>query len=363
MRHLRVPGLLAGLALALAAVGCAHGLRPGPTGALPLREADVRVPTSDGRVPFLAGTLYLQGGGPRPGVVLVQGSGPTDRSWNTRLIPGVVGTGAQLARHLSQAGFVVLSFDKRGAGQTPEDPAQTDTTQLDDVLAAHDFLATHGAVQPCGVVLVGHSEGAALARRAAGQRPSVLALVMLAGAGRTTRALLRAQLRDNVLGPAGLSGEAAETNLRYVEEALVAASAGRPAPPPGPEVHAKVLELLSLLTSSPRLRGLVAQFDSDPAAELRSLRLPIAIVGGGRDVQIGRADFDALRAAAPAARATWIEEMDHVLKVERRGLGALGGDAGAARYAEDRPVHPDLLREVARFLRSTASPDVACQPR
>lgn len=37
------------------------------------------------------------GDGPFPAVIFVAGSGPTDRNWNTPLIPGSNGSGALLA--------------------------------------------------------------------------------------------------------------------------------------------------------------------------------------------------------------------------------------------------------------------------
>ncbi len=70
------------------------------------REVDVRF-TCEHAV--LAGTIYLPNrAGPHPGVVWVHGAGKAARlGWGGQILPGLV-----------QAGVAVLSYDKRGAGQS-----------------------------------------------------------------------------------------------------------------------------------------------------------------------------------------------------------------------------------------------------
>src|ERR1700733_4461885 len=63
------------------------------------------------------GTLVMpDGAGPYPGVVLVAGSGPTDRDWNSPLLPGTNGSGRLLAEALARVGFASLRYDKRASG-------------------------------------------------------------------------------------------------------------------------------------------------------------------------------------------------------------------------------------------------------
>src|SRR5579885_1415112 len=54
--------------------------------------------------------------GPFPAVVMVAGSGPTDRDWNSPLIPGSNGSARLLAEALARAGFASLRYDKRVVG-------------------------------------------------------------------------------------------------------------------------------------------------------------------------------------------------------------------------------------------------------
>ncbi len=56
------------------------------------------------------------GDGPFPAIVMVAGSGPTDRNWNSPLIPGTNGSAALLARVLTTKNFITLRYDKRPSG-------------------------------------------------------------------------------------------------------------------------------------------------------------------------------------------------------------------------------------------------------
>ncbi len=51
------------------------------------------------------------GSGPFPAVVMVAGSGPTDRDWNSPLLPGTNGSARLLAEALARAGFASLRYD------------------------------------------------------------------------------------------------------------------------------------------------------------------------------------------------------------------------------------------------------------
>src|SRR5436309_5035315 len=63
------------------------------------------------------GTLVRPvGPGPFPAVVMVAGSGPTDRDWNSPLLPGSNGSARLIAEALARAGIASLRYDKRASG-------------------------------------------------------------------------------------------------------------------------------------------------------------------------------------------------------------------------------------------------------
>lgn len=309
----------------------------------------MQIPVRDDRIPHLAGTLWHPtGSDATPGVVLVQGSGPTDRDWNNPLVPGEIGSGRRLAQHLAAAGFAVLAFDKRGVGASPADPKLSEAALMSDLAAAFEFLQAHPRTGHCAVGIVGHSQGAALALGVARSRTDVAALALLAGSGRSTRALIREQVAKNLLAPAGLSPSAIATNLAHLDRALDAIAEGHAVPPAREEIHAEVAALGVAFESAGSV--LRAGLDRDPTEWLAEVRSPTLIIGGGKDVQVRRIDFDALTAARPDATALFVPDMDHVLKRESRNPFGTDPALVTAWYGEDRPVHPDMLDAVARFL-------------
>src|SRR5579872_5509462 len=63
------------------------------------------------------GTLVRPfGPGPFPAVVMVAGSGPTDRDWNSPFLPGSNGSARLIAEALAKAGIASLRYDKRASG-------------------------------------------------------------------------------------------------------------------------------------------------------------------------------------------------------------------------------------------------------
>jgi pimeloyl-ACP methyl ester carboxylesterase len=157
----------------------------------------------------LSGTLLLPSGAsvdhPVPAMVLVPGSGPTDRNGNQ---PPLLWTGLlkQLAEALAENGIASLRFDKRGVGRSSPAPRDFDTLTefvawenfVGDVVAACAAVRAQPEVDRSRTGLIGHSEGGLLVMHAAvalqdkGERPA--ALVLLATAGRPIDAVIRAQL-------------------------------------------------------------------------------------------------------------------------------------------------------------------------
>jgi len=67
----------------------------------------------------MRGTLTVPAGDGRfPAVVMVAGSGPTDRDWCSPLLPGTNGSARLLAEAFADAGIASLRYDKRASGPT-----------------------------------------------------------------------------------------------------------------------------------------------------------------------------------------------------------------------------------------------------
>lgn len=132
---------------------------------------------------ILAGTLYRPAAEPsqHPAVVLIHGSGPQDRNGYASLM-------ALYAEHLARRGFVVLSFDKRGTGQSRGDLPSAGFDQLGgDVRAALAFLRAQPGVDKARVGVMGSSQAGWVAASAIrhGADPAFAILVGAAGSALT----------------------------------------------------------------------------------------------------------------------------------------------------------------------------------
>ena len=159
----------------------------------------------------LAGDLYLPDAtGPHPAVVLVHGSGPIDRD---ATVPGQLGMTfptpvtifADLAGALRDAGYAVLTYDKRTCGPfnncadngypRPPDDLTVDAF-VADAAAAVAYLRERTEVRPDAVTVAGHSQGAAFVPPLLIDDPELAAGVMLSAAHDPIDELLATQAQS-----------------------------------------------------------------------------------------------------------------------------------------------------------------------
>jgi hypothetical protein len=143
-----------------------------------------------------------------PGVVLVAGSGPTDRDGNNRYVPQKIDLLKQIAELLANNGIASLRYDKRGIGaSTPQPENRLDEQErfwawdnfVADVAAAHAELLRHDEIKSYATALLGHSEGGllSLAAAAAMGKKGPYALVLASTPGRPLREIVREQIGRN----------------------------------------------------------------------------------------------------------------------------------------------------------------------
>ncbi|HEY9180828.1 MAG TPA: alpha/beta hydrolase, partial [Candidatus Baltobacteraceae bacterium] len=246
---------------------------PLPT-ALPLPPArflstNVTFASSDGTA--LAGTVTIPDGhlARYPAVVLVNGSGPVNR--NEQVGPNPVFL--QLATALSNAGFVVLRYDKRGIGQSGGNAnAATRGVLISDVEAAFRFIAVQPYVNRSRVFLLGHSEGGELVPSAAIATRGVAGIVLMA-----PPALPLAQISMQQV-------------LASVPPAKRAATRR--------EEAAALQKIRDGEQTGPGMAWMRSSMDVDPAAILARVRVPVLILQGADDVQVLSKDVPRLTAAA-----------------------------------------------------------------
>ncbi len=123
----------------------------------------------------LSGTLTVpHSGSIHPAVILVHGSGHTDRN-ETKM-----GHFALLADCLSRQGFAVLRFDKRGVGSSTGNYDNATTYDFaSDVEAGIKYLSNLSYINPDEIGIIGHSEGTLIASMVAAKSDDVAYIVML----------------------------------------------------------------------------------------------------------------------------------------------------------------------------------------
>ena len=232
-----------------------------------------------------------------PVVLLIAGSGPTDRNGNN---PEGGNNDALklLAEHLAQHGIASLRYDKRGIAAsrtaTPDERQLSVEKYVADAVAWSATLKADGRFS--SLTLVGHSEGALIATLAAPQAGAD-AVVSIAGIGRPVDQVLREQLQGHL--PKPLLPQALWT--------LDQLKAGQPVPHVPDD-----LQVLFRPSVQPYLMSLLHQ---EPAKAFAALRVPALIVQGSHDMQVDQVDAQALKTARPDAELRMIPGMNHVLRI------------------------------------------------
>ncbi|WP_238242740.1 alpha/beta hydrolase [Methylobacterium iners] len=316
---------------ARAGAAIAFGFTMTVCAALPVAatEEAVEVP---GPLAALRGTLT------RPGVasaavLIIPGSGPTDRDGNNPL--GVAAsTYRLLAEGLAAKGVATLRIDKRGmigsAAAVADPDAVTVSDYAGDVQHWADLLrAKTGAA--C-VWLVGHSEGGLVALSTAQKAEGICGLILVATPGRPLGQVLRDQLTANPAN-APLLAQAFGTIASLEGGRRVDDGALHPA-------------LASLFR--PAVQGfLIDAFVLDPSKLLAAWQGPTLIVQGERDLQVSAADARGLHQAALRSELFLVPDANYVLKT----VVSPDRAANIATYRDPRlPLAIGIVERIATFV-------------
>ena len=279
----------------------------------------------------LGGTLVVPRGatGRIPVVVIIAGSGPTDRNGNSML--GIrPNSYAQLAWGLAARGIASLRYDKRVLASTKGTVDISRLTLEDfaaDARAAAESLARDARFSR--VLLLGHSEGAALALIAGRAGPPVAGVISVSGLGRPFGVVVREQLARQF---------DSATLVRY-DTAMAQYLRGET-----PKDVPAALAVLFVPINQTFMRSLSS---FDPPAAIRAVRQPVLIVQGDHDIQVTVADAERLHSARPDAQLAVIPLANHVLKQTTDTTLP-----GQMRLYQDpaAPVMPEVVRAIADWI-------------
>lgn len=283
---------------------------------------EVEVSWRTGDIEIFATLARPAGAGPFPAVIFVAGSGPTDRDWNSPLIPGTNGSGARLARALAGRGFITLRYDKSASGPHAAENYQrlagkiSLQAHIDEVAGGVDLLANREDVDLGNLFALTNSEGCvhAINYQLQGEGPRFAGMVLTSSFARAAGVLARHQIAAQMAQVPG--GDAI---MAAYDEAMADFTAGRPVQPDErlPEVLQQVVLGITQPGNLPFSRELWAY---EPAEKLEGIDVPILIVLGKKDIQVDwRVDgeiFEQIAQKHAGISIVYLENANHVLKYE-----------------------------------------------
>ncbi len=312
----------------------------GPQFAFPVAP----VTFSNGAIMLAGGVMVPPGKGPFPAVVMLHGA-----------LPAVFDEPAFRihANAFVRAGFVVLLYDKRGAGKSGGEHNQADLDDLAaDAVAGVQLLRRRADIDPRKIGVMGRSEGGWVGTLAAGRDPDIAFVIMSSGSavaphGQTlfsTRNALRARGATPEEVEGALAAKAAQwTYYRDV--------ANDPAWAISEKGKAARLTVEARLKSFARFAPEIPQFVADPqtrsaaffraftrkiffepAPAFAALNVPLLEVIGDKDDVVDPlstiAELERLRGRGLNVTIHVLPDVDHTLLVR---------NAAAPRYPEGYP--------------------------
>jgi len=308
------------------------------------------------------GTLRTPPGpGPFPAVVMVAGSGPTDRDWNSPLLPGANGSARLIAEELADAGFASLRYDKRGTGPRARENMRHLVGRVnmqsfaDELGGGVRLLAGRPDIRAGRIFGLGNSEGTLHVLHYQLEKPPLpLAGMVLTGPpGRTVGDVARAQLAAQAAGVPG-----ADALMALYDAAIGRFLAAEPIAPDSalPEGVQALLKSLEAPANLPFAREL---WTADATSLLDAIDVPVLIVIGKKDIQVDwQADGQLISRAIegrPHITAVFPDDANHLLKYEPQDRSRLvAADVGARYNAAGGRLDAATVETIVQWLAARA---------
>jgi pimeloyl-ACP methyl ester carboxylesterase len=278
---------------------------------------------------LLKGTLYspLKQSKKTNLVILIAGSGPTDRDGNQK---GLTNNSLKLlAEALANNGIAVYSYDKRifaqiASGKLDEASLSFDNF-IDDAKAVLLFFKNQKKYH--SITIAGHSEGALIGMVAADGNAD--GYISIAGAGRPIDEVLVEQIGKQ----APFLKEEVQKNLETLKS--------------GTTFELKNQMLASLFRASVQ-PYMISWIKYNPQSEIKKLHVPTLLINGDKDIQVSVNDAQLLQQAKPEAQLKIISNMNHIFK-EIKGDEA---ENKASYTNPDLPISKELPMIITTFIQS-----------
>ena len=297
-----------------------------------------------------------QPNGDVPAVILLAGSGPTDRNGDSALLPGSIGTLRFLADVLARNGVASLRYDKLGTGKTGIGPLRPEDitdlgfdTLIDEAADGVRFLAAQPGIDTARIGAVGHSEGAlialALANGKGGDIPTLSSLALVEPASvrildamtRQINGQIDAAVANGAMPKA--DGDALSTALaQAVTQIRESGTVSTDLPQP--------LLNAGLVPGNAKALADEDRLDPRELAATLPVQLPVLTSCSDKDIHVSCDEVAGLdHALAPTKLdSVHLTNADHVLKVVSEGPST------GAEYGQPLPFSPEFESALSTWL-------------
>jgi len=264
-----------------------------------------------------------------PVVLLLSGSGPTDRNGNR---PSMKCNNLKmLAEALNINGIASIRFDKRNIAQsktaTTAEINLRFETYINDTKAWIDQIAKDKRFSK--IIVAGHSEGALIGLVACVNNDKVKGYISIAGTGRPADEIMKEQLQTQPM-------DIRVSMYKMIDQLKNGDTIGN-VPPQYNSFFRKSVQPY-----------MISWFKYNPQIEIAKLEIPVLIVQGTMDIQVKFTDYDLLAKAKPTARKLLIPDMNHVLK----SISTIDKVAQMQTYTNpDLPLEPKLADAIVQFVK------------
>jgi len=275
-----------------------------------------------------------------PGVVLVQGSGPSDMDetiGQTKLF-------ADIAEIFAVEGIATLRYDKRtytyGSTMTAEEIANITVEEetIQDAISAGKMLAANECIDTTRLVVLGHSMGAMLAPRIASEADGVFtAMILVSGSPKSLLDIIVAQNEDILATLEGDTLTAAKEQVDALKEQV---------------------KTIKRITSAEKAKEMTIagvngyyfweMMQVDACNLIKKLRLPTYIVQGEEDFQISEANGidaykDEIESTYSFVDYKLFRKLNHLLMLYT-------GPAEARNTLEEYNTPANLSKQAGRYM-------------
>lgn len=276
---------------------------------------------------WIDGTLLTPNAYEKPSLaIIIAGSGPTNRNGNQNFLKN--NSLKKLAEGLTINGIATFRYDKRIVKQIRQGKVDNDIMFDDFVSDASDVIDYFIEKKTYSYIyIIGHSQGSLVGMLAAKDKAD--GFISLAGAGNNIGDVLVEQVAQM----APKLGEETQRIVDLLKE--------------GKTTTDYPSELASLF--GPDLQDFMINWMKyNPTEIVKSLKMPILIINGTKDLQVSENEAQLLKEANDKATLTIIENMNHVL------FEIKGDDLENSKsYNESfRQISPQLIISITGFIKS-----------